>query len=403
MVTELSLDVMGVRVVLDLGGADAEVLRGCVEHAWDRCLVAPGSAGPEGSGTAVPARRVEVVLDPDTTVVDEARSRGAVVGTTEIVVMDELTTRLVREGLEALVGDRWLLHACALGDPETGATVVLVAPSGTGKTTASRTLATSFGYVTDETAVIERDGTITPFPKPLSLLVDGRRPKRQVSPTELGMLPSPPTPWLAKVALLSRHEDAEGVVVEEVALGEGLAQLAEQTSSLHLLEDPLASATAILQARGGLTRLVYSESADLVPVVRGWLDAADRSAIGPAPVPGAPLEQPWAEPAAESESEPAAEDSRGEKPARLRRCAVLDEFAIDETVVVLLEGQVLTLSPVAGLVLDLVGETGAAGMEVAALEAAMEEAIGVPAEGTVADALTPIVDDMVTRGLVERM
>lgn len=385
MVSELTLDVMGVRVVLELGGSGVDTLRGCVERAWDRCLLPDAEEAD--------AARVEVVLDEDAAVLGEARARGAVSGATEIDVMDELTTRLVREGLEALVGDRLLLHACALADPTTGATVVLVAPSGTGKTTASRTLARTFGYVTDETAVIERDGSITPFPKPLSLLVDGRRPKRQVSPTELDMLPSPAAPWLAKVALLARSQDAVGVSVEPVPVAEGLAQLAEQTSSLHLLADPLASVVALLEARGGLERLVYAECEELVPVVRGWLKDADRDAIGAAPQPGEALFQPWA-----ATDVPAGDADE----ARLRRTPVLDEYASDEALVVLVEGQVLSLSPVAGLVLDIVGEHGAEGVTVPALETSMEAAIGVPDEGSVAEALSPIVDDLVGRGLLSR-
>ena len=269
MTDRIAVDVMGRGVLLELSGSDAVALREQIETAWDRCL-ALQDVDPAVEPDAV----VEVVLDADADVVTEARGRGAVAATTELRVMDALTTRLVQEGLQLLVGDRWLLHACAVADVESGATVVLVAPSGTGKTTASRTLAQRWGYVTDETAVVERDGSITPFPKPLSLLVDGRRPKRQVSPTELGMQVGPEKPWLAAVGLLSRDPDAEGVRVEEVPMVEALAELAEQTSSLHLLEKPLHTVADLLSARGGLRRLVYAESADLEPVVEQWLAAA---------------------------------------------------------------------------------------------------------------------------------
>lgn len=263
----MALQVMGRDVLLEISGSGRAALVAAVERAWDRCLVAAGEAGE-------PQVVVEALLDDDATVVSDARTRGAVAGATELAVLDALTTRLVQEGLKLLVGDRWLLHACAVADTTTGATVVLVAPSGTGKTTASRTLAQRWGYVTDETAVIEWDGSITPFPKPLSLLVDGRRPKKQVSPTELGMLEGPEKPWLAAVGLLSRDPDAEGVRVEEVPMVEALAELAEQTSSLHLADKPLRTVAGTLAARGGLRRLVYAESADLVPVVEEWLAAA---------------------------------------------------------------------------------------------------------------------------------
>lgn len=268
MVDGIALQVMGkvVRVVPTGGGA--EELRRAVETAWDRCIELAVDAGQASTSPDV---EVEVFLDQDAEVVAAAKARGAVAGSTELQVMDALTTRLVQEGLKLQVGDRWLLHACALADRETGATVVLVARSGTGKTTASRTLAQDWGYVTDETSVIERDGTMTNFPKPLSLLVDGRRPKQQLSPTELGMSPAPARPWLAAVGLLSRDPEVEGVRVEQVPMVEALVELAEQTSSLHLLEQPLQTVAHLLSERGGLRRLVYAESSDLAPVLAEWL------------------------------------------------------------------------------------------------------------------------------------
>lgn len=271
MTEGIALLVMGrvVRVVPGGGGA-AKVRRG-VEAAWDRCVALAADVSSETAEVVV-----EVVLDEDPDVVAEARGRGAVAESTELRAMDALTTRLVQEGLKLVVGDRWLLHAAALADPETGATVVLVARSGTGKTTASRTLAQEWGYVTDETAVIERDGTMTCFPKPLSLLVDGTRPKRQVSPTELEMREAPARPWLAAVGLLARDPEADGVRVEQVPMTEALVELAEQTSSLHLLETPLQTVAEMLTERGGLRRLVYAESADLAPVLAEWLAGARR-------------------------------------------------------------------------------------------------------------------------------
>ena len=267
MAERITVRVMDRSIGLDLSGSGAAGLKDAVETAWDRCLV-------PSPGTYEPDTVIRVVLDDDADVVAEASRDGAVAGATELQVMDALTTRVVQEGLRLLVGDRWLLHACALADPETGATVVLVAPSGTGKTTASRILAQRWGYVTDETAVIERDGTMRTFPKPLSLLVDGRRPKRQVSPSELGMQPAPEKPWLAAVGLLARDPDAEGVRVEDVPMVEALAALAEQTSSLHLVAQPLHTVAGMLTERGGLRRLVYAEAEELEPVVQEWLASA---------------------------------------------------------------------------------------------------------------------------------
>ena len=90
-----------------------------------------------------------------------------------------------------------------------GAAVLLAAASGTGKTTATRRLGPHYAYLTDETAIVDpEDLSLVPYPKPLSLLQDGRRPKRQVSPDELGLGPAVPA-VLRRVAVLDRaREDA---------------------------------------------------------------------------------------------------------------------------------------------------------------------------------------------------
>lgn len=263
---EIALEAMGVGVALRLRGGRADELGDEVRAAWDRCL----RPDPEGAAVAT----LDVWLDDDAEVVAEARRGGAVAGTSVMLVMDELSTRVTQAGLEELVGKAWLLHACALSHPETGATVVLVAPSGTGKTTAATQLGRRFDYLTDETAVVMRDGSVVPFPKPLSLLVDGKRPKKQVSPTELGLGPTPDAGRLVAVALLQRDPEAEGVRVEEVPMVEALALLAEQTSSLHLLDDPLSTVAQILRERGGARRLVYAECSELESVIEGWMEEA---------------------------------------------------------------------------------------------------------------------------------
>ncbi|MFC6694901.1 ATP-binding protein [Nocardioides daphniae] len=260
------LRVMGVVVHLRATGGRAAELRADLVRAWERCLEETSEA---------PAATVEICLDDDPDLVVRARARGAVAGTDLFLVMDEVSSSLTQTTLEQVVGTRWLLHACALADTTTGRTVVLVAPSGTGKTTASRTLGQSLGYLTDETAVIALDGSIVPFAKPLSLLVDGKRPKRQVSPAEAGLVVAPPDCTVVAVALLQRESEPTEVRVEDVPMVEGLSILAEQTSSLHLLDRPLHTVANLLNERGGLRRLVYSEAVDLVPVVSSWLRGPD--------------------------------------------------------------------------------------------------------------------------------
>lgn len=263
---EIALEAMGVGVGLRLRGERADELGDEVRAAWDRCL----RADPEGA----PVATLDVWLDDDAEIIAEARRGGAVASTEITPLMDELSTRVTQAGLEELVGKAWLLHACALSHPETGATVVLVAPSGTGKTTAATTLGRRFGYLTDETAVVMRDGSVVPFPKPLSLLVDGKRPKKQVSPSDLGLGATPAAGRLVAVALLQRDPEADGVSVEAVPTVEALALLAEQTSSLHLLDNPLSTVAEFLRERGGARRLVYAECSELESVVADWMEEA---------------------------------------------------------------------------------------------------------------------------------
>lgn len=260
----LVLCAMGLVVHLRPAGGRAEELRDELARAWSAALAGDDAA-------QAPAVVVDVVLDDVDAVVAAARADGAVAGSDVVPVLDEVSTRVTQRCLEQKVGTAWLLHACALADPESGATVVLVAPSGTGKTTAALTLGRHLAYLTDETAVVGLDGRMVPFAKPLSLLVDGRRPKRQVSPAELGLLPAPPQAHLVAVALLRRDPEVEGVRVEPVPTVEALPQLAEQTSSLHLLERPLHTVADLVGARGGVRRLVYAEAADLLPVLTAWL------------------------------------------------------------------------------------------------------------------------------------
>lgn len=272
--TPVVLVAMGLVVHLRPAGSRVTELHEELARAWS------AAAAPERRDEE-PVLVLDVVLDDDLSVVTAARTAGAVAGSDVVPVMDEVSSRVTQRCLEKKVGSHWLLHACALADPETGATVVLVAASGTGKTTAALTLGRQFGYLTDETAVIALDGSLEPFAKPLSLLVDGRRPKRQVSPDELELVPAPDRAHLVAVALLQRDPEVEGVRVEQVPTVEALPLLAEQTSSLHLLERPLHTVAQMLEARGGARRLVYAEAADLAPVIASWLQA-DAAAVGSA-------------------------------------------------------------------------------------------------------------------------
>lgn len=259
----IALEVIGSRVDLALAGSGAAVLEKSIAAAWDRCA-AEDPATP-------PAAVLEVVLDDNPEVVAEARRRGVLAGQDDLALMSSLSSALTLKAIELQHGRLLMLHACALADPSTGNSVVLVAPSGTGKTTAAVTLGQELAYLTDETAAIGADDVLVPYPKPLSLLVDGEQHKQQTSPTELGLLPAPPGPKVVALALLDRDDQTSAPSVEAVPVLEALALLAEQSSALQLLPRPLHLVAGLLDRTGGLRRITYRDVSDAAPLVHDLL------------------------------------------------------------------------------------------------------------------------------------
>lgn len=90
-------------------------------------------------------------------------------------------------------------------------------------------------------------------------------------------------------------------------------------------------------------------------------------------------------------------DAAGER-SRVRRLPVIDEYLEDGRSAVLLEGRALTLSELPTLVLGLLGEAWRDLDEVAER---IEELVGAPEDGTVAEALDRLLDDLASHGLVE--
>lgn len=177
-------------------------------------------------------------------------------------------------------GRALMFHAAALASRSTGATIVLVAPSGTGKTTATRILGRHLGYVTDETAAVSPDGSMIPFPKPLSVLGPaGLRPKTQISPNQIGLLHPEANPRLARITLLDR--DRTGSLTkahwETLTLREALEVLVPQTSSLSFLDRGLVRLCEALDSCRGALRLRYAETEQILPLVLDLLEGATRT------------------------------------------------------------------------------------------------------------------------------
>lgn len=257
MTRGILIEAMGVPVALDaVGATDAEAA--AVADAWrDARARERGAASP---GLVVPIRP----------------SRGAA---TLAQLLDGLSQRVTRAVLTVRRGELWMLHAAGLALPD-GRVIVLVGPSGRGKTTAALRLGRRYGYVSDETVAIAPDGAVHAYRKPLSLVVGPGAPKAQRSPGELGLVPLPDVPLrLGAVVLLDRDGAVESPTVDAVDLGDALDDLVAQTSYLSDLDRPLQTIARLVAATGGVRRLRYREADDLDDAIGRIADGA-----GAAPV-----------------------------------------------------------------------------------------------------------------------
>lgn len=241
----LSLTTMGVPLDVELLGDNAEEVYELAIGAWSRCLRDDGTAA-------------EVTSSLDT-------SPGV------RQALHDLSPVVTVTAIDARIGRLLMIHAGAV-EVSAGRALAFVAHSGGGKTTLTRELARSFGYLSDETVAINpNDLTIEPHPKPLSILEDGDGFKRQVSPDALGF-PSPvDRPRLARIVVLERSDEWQrGPELLPVGTLEAITMLAPQISALSALPQPLAALADALESSGGLQRVKYREASDLTPLVEGW-------------------------------------------------------------------------------------------------------------------------------------
>ncbi|WP_461172283.1 ATP-binding protein [Arthrobacter sp. Z1-9] len=241
---------------------------------------------------------------------------------------ENLTSRLTVAAILANAGQLTMLHACGVADPATGAVVALVAKSGTGKTTAASVLARTYGYVTDETVAIAPDGSVVPYPKPLSVEQAPGQPKRQVGPDELGLQPAPAKPFIQSIVLLDRVHSSHPVapVMRRVPLADAVLALIPDSSSQAEFEEPLQSLCRLIDSVGGVCQVTYSEAADLPAA----LEPLFRT-------------QPGSEP--EWEARSVESHQSGHLPDGLvRRAATKDAVAIGDDLLVVLENEIVRLS-----------------------------------------------------------
>lgn len=244
----LDLVTMGCRWVLDLSALeDAPALE--MTARWQRCRDL--------------AATTTLVLDEEPVTITARAS----------AVPYDLSREVTRRGLLRLTGRATLLHAAALAD-EDGRTLVLVAPSGGGKSTATRVLGQRLGYVSDESVVLLGDHRIAPHPKPPSLVIDPdqRFRKEEPAPDGIGLGPTPTAPRLGRLLVLARDAEAVEPSIETVGLLDQVLAMLPETSSTWLLPDGLDQLARAATAGGAPARLHYAEIASCHDLVRAHLE-----------------------------------------------------------------------------------------------------------------------------------
>jgi len=412
LVETLTVTAIGCRVVVGLVGVtdDQQVE---IATSWGRCdpvravrprrdcdaVAALGRGpGPVPADAGVPHRAVAIRADS----VER--------------LAEAITTTVTQLAIDRRRDDLLLLHAGGVADPASGATLAYVAPSGHGKTTASRVLGRAFGYVTDETVAVDDDGVVVGYPKPLSVLGAARpatsRPKAQVPPDALGLLRPPAVPLvLARVVLLDRDPAATEVTVTPVGLADAAERLFPQISYLGARTRPLSRLQSLLDRAGGLLVVRYAEAETLEPVVRALLAEgsspvdggegpgearAENRAHRASPRARVPGGRPAGPPAAPA-------GTAGALPEALSATEVDDWVADGDAVVVLIGGVLRTLSGI-GVTIWHAARAGRTPEEAAD---AVVSAHGLPdAEPGAAErgraAVASAIDELVAAGLLRR-
>ena len=239
-VTQLRVSAFGVVVPIEVRGA---ALGAAVAEAWRDALT-----------------EEEPTTDP---VIAEGHDVAA--------ALHHLSPAVTVRAIDSRAGELVMLHAAALADLDTGRTAVLVAASGTGKTTASRTLGKRFLYLSDETAAIAPEGTVLPYRKPLSIIESGTL-KTQVAPSSLGLLTADRECRLATVLVLDRSPDHVGPpVLTPLATVDAIAAIAPQSSYLPSTARPLHRLAELIHLASGAQLVTYAEAADLEDVLERLL------------------------------------------------------------------------------------------------------------------------------------
>ncbi len=269
----LRIRVFGVHWDLGFHGLAPDVVA-MLRELWARAAVPVDPTDPEVDAVPLPVASAAA----DVAEADRTDRHPTVVGEDVASIPYTLSRSVTLRSITRRSGEALMLHAVGVCGPD-GRTVALVAPSGTGKTTAASVLGRCLGYVTDETVVLEADDTVSPYPKPLSIVTDATRAheKHERSPDSLGLLPCPTdsiVPTIAAVVVIRRDPDLAAPRLELLPLLEAILDVIPETSALPSLPGPLDWLCRVLTKSGGPYRLTYAEIDQCVDLVRS-LTVAD--------------------------------------------------------------------------------------------------------------------------------
>lgn len=304
-------------------------------------------------------------------------------------MLQSLSRQVTRAAIDARRADLWMLHAAGIATPD-GDVVAFVGPSGRGKTTASRHLGRHYGYVSDETIGIDRDGRVFAYRKPLSIIEEPGAPKAERGPSSVGLGAVPQDLRVRAIVLLHRSPDHDGApVVAGIDVGDALDDLVTQSSHLVERSDALRFIAAVADATGGIRTVRYREAGDLPSIVPGLL-----AAPAPAAVPVIP-------PPVARETAPSPETGRGEKPLYIRAPTVDElELTAPDRVAVLTRdaGGRGTVHVLAGIAPAL--WAAASGVPFTGLVSATIAAHGAPDGEDATELVREAVDRLVAEGLL---
>jgi energy-coupling factor transporter ATP-binding protein EcfA2 len=298
-----------------------------------------------------------------------------------------ITSEVTVGAIRGLRGDALMLHASAVSLDD-GRVIGFVGRSGRGKTTAAQALGRYYGYVTDETLAVRVDGSVVPYPKPLSI---GSWPGVKVTEpaSTLGLRGAPAESLrLAAIVLLDRRPDVEQPFVEQVPIIEALSELVPQTSHLRDLQRPLRTLLETIVATGGVRRVVYSEASSLPPLVDELLSVIEDDAPLLTDVASLPQRDCgcFSGPAA-TQSDPSPSDRVG----AYWRASYIDALLVDDSLIVLISGRVVVLAGVGPTLWFAADGLIDEDLEQIALRELPEPPAGVDVAATVSDALEALV------------